>query len=156
MTSEKRWRSRAGGIGMLALLFALTIPAALLAETRKPAQWTLVSPHGSRHVSIKSARLSGLYPGASKELILTLRNSSSTKRVAVRRILVRNVATTRRSCAPSARNLHIRQYSGPPLSIPPRASRRVGVVLRMPETVANSCQNAVFKLRYSALTQFKR
>jgi hypothetical protein len=93
----------------------------------------------------------GLYPGAKKTLILTVRNSDARRGVVVRRVRVRDAATTKHGCAPSRTNLRIRQPSVRPFRLGPHRSRRVVARITMPNTVVNACQGAIFRLRYSVV-----
>ena len=143
--------SRASWIYMLALLaLPLTLPAAAFGETTRAGGWQLVPSRNSPLVRITGNRISGLYPGVSKELILTLQSSEHRHSIVVRRVRVRDIATTNRSCAPARRNLAIRQYKGAPIRIPPGQARSVTVLLSMPNTVADACQWATFRLHYTA------
>jgi len=136
---------------MLALLaLPLTLPAAAFGETTGADGWQLVPSRTSPLVRIRGNRVSGLYPGVSKELILTLQSSDHRQSIVVRRVRVRDVATTNRGCAPTRRNLAIRQYRGAPIRIPPGQARNVTVLLFMLHTVSNACQRATFRLRYTA------
>jgi hypothetical protein len=143
---------------VLLVLLALSATAAVLAARAAFAHWQPATTRGEARglVGIKSERVLDLYPGAQRKLILILRNRDRRHGVAVRRIRVRDIATTKRGCAPSRRNLRIRQFRGPVTRIPPRGTRRVVVRLTMPYTVANACQRAVFKLRYTAQTATRR
>jgi hypothetical protein len=138
-------------------LLALAAAGAVFGARGAVARWQPASARsdGSGRVGITSERVLGLYPGVRRSLILTVHNRDTRHSVRVRRIRVRDVATTRRGCAPSRRNLRIRQYRGRVLTIPPRGRRRVVLRVRMPYTVANACQRATFKLRYSAQTAVK-
>jgi hypothetical protein len=152
MASRLEVRSRASRLSVLALLtIAVSIPAALFAD-RAPAGWQLayVSSHGSGPVRISSNHISGLYPGAKRKLTLTLHNFDRAHSVVVRRVRVREVRTTKRGCAPSRRNLRIRQSGLHDFRIRARGTRTITVVLTMPNTVADACQQARFKLRYRA------
>lgn len=150
MHAEETLRTRASRIGLLALLaFPLAAPAAVLGEQIAPPRWYSVASANSRPIPIVSKPVTGLYPGATKDLILTLRNPNRSRSISIRRLRVRDVATTRRGCAPSGRNLQIRQYGGPPIHIPAGGARNVRVILAMPNTVADACQRATFRLRYS-------
>ena len=119
----------------------MTRPARAMVETASHVARALPE-HSSRHV--------GLYPGVSKELILTLHNSDRKYSVLVRRVRVRDIATTSAGCAPARRNLTIRLHRGAPVRIPPGRTRRVTALLSMPDTVSNACQRATFRLRYTA------
>jgi hypothetical protein len=150
--------SRARRLTALALLtFMVAIPAGVVAR-RAGAGWlpATTSSHGSGAVRITSKPVGGLYPGAKRTLILTLRNRNSKYGIEVRRVRVRNVGTTKRGCAPARRNLGIRQPRIQMLRIRPRGVRRVAALLIMPNTVADACQGAVFKLRYSAQARTRR
>jgi hypothetical protein len=143
-------RSRARTITLLALL-ATAATTAVAAARDASARWrpATTGSDGAGRVRVTSSRVLGLYPGATKRLILTLHNGGP-RRVVVGSVHVRNTATTKRGCAPSRRNLSIRQYRGPALMIPPHGIRRISVWLTMPNSVANACQRAIFKLRYGA------
>jgi len=148
--------SRASWIYVLALLaLALTLPATAIGETTRAGGWQLVPSRTSPQVRITGNRISGLYPGVSKELILTLQSSDHRHSILVRRVRVRDMATTNRGCAPTRRNLAIRQYRGAPIRIPPGQARSVTVLLVMPNTVSVACERATFSLRYSAQARIK-
>jgi hypothetical protein len=141
---------------MLVLLaLPLTLSAAAFGETIRAGGWQLVPSRTSPLVRITGNRVSGLYPGVSKELILTLQSSDHRHSILVRRVRVRDVATTNRGCAPTRRNLAIRQYKGAPIRIPPGQARRVTVLLVMPNTVSVACERAMFSLRYTAQARIK-
>jgi hypothetical protein len=148
--SEQAW-SRVSRIIVLALLaLSLTGPVVVLGDRTGAAGWQLVPSGSSPLVRITSMRVpSGLYPGVSKELILKLQNSDPKHSIVVRRVRVRDIATTKKGCAPVRRNLAIRQYRGVPVRIPPGQTRTVSALLSMPNTVADACQRATFKLRYT-------
>ena len=152
MASRLEVQSRASRLSALALLtIAVSISAVLFAD-RAPASWQLayVSSHGSGPVRISSNHISGLYPGAKRKLTLTLHNLDRTHSVLVRRVLVREVGTTRRGCAASRRNLRVRQSGLHNFRIRAGGTRRITVVLTMPNTVATACQRARFNLQYRA------
>jgi hypothetical protein len=143
--------SRVSRLAVLALLaLPLAIPAAVFGEKAAADGWQLVPRGAAPLVRITSNQVVDLYPGVSKELNLTLHNSDSKHRIVVERLRVREVATTNAGCAPSRRNLAVRQYKGAPLLIPPNGARSVTLLLSMPNTVADACQRAVFRLRYRA------
>jgi len=142
----------------LIALALLTFMAAILAGAiarRAGAGWlpATTSSRDSGAVRITSMRVGRLYPGANKVLTLTLRNPNPRHGLAVKRVRVRNVGTTKRGCAATRRNLRIRQPRARTIRIRPRGVRKITALLTMPNTVANACQGAVFKLRYSAQTR---
>jgi hypothetical protein len=141
---------------MLALLaLPLTLPADAFGERTGAGGWQLVPSKTSPLVRITDNRVIGLYPGVSKELILTLQSSDRRHSIVVRRVRVRDIATTNRGCAPARRNLAIRQYKGAPIRIPPGQARIVTVLLSMPNTASDACQRATFRLRYTAQARIK-
>lgn len=151
MRAEETHRTRASRIGLLALfVFPLAAPAAVLAEQLAPPRWHAVPSRSSGRISIVGNRVEGLYPGASTDLILTVRNPYRNRSISIRGLRVRDVATTKRGCAPTALNLEIRQYAGPPLRIAAGRTRTLPILLTMPKTVADACQRATFELRFSA------
>jgi hypothetical protein len=145
--------SRARRVALLALL-AVSATGALLGGQQAFARWqpAATRSESSGRVRITSNRVTRLYPGVSRELILTLHNTNSRRSVSVRRIRVHDRGTTKRRCAPIARNLTIHQYTGSVIRLPPGGARSVSVLVTMPRTVANACQRAVFRLHYSAQT----
>jgi hypothetical protein len=147
--------SRARYVALLALL-AVSATGGLLGGRHAFARWqpAATRSESSGRVRIASNRVTGLYPGVSRHLILTLHNTNSRRSVSVRRIDVDDRGTTKRRCAPVARNLTIHQYTGAAIRLPAGGARSVSVLLTMPSTVANACQRAVFRLHYSAQTSF--
>ncbi len=143
--------SRVSWIYVLALLaLPLTVPASVYGARTGADGWQLVPSGTSPLVRISDNGVVALYPGVSKELILTLQSSDHRHSIVVRRVRVRDIATTSNGCAPKRRNLMIRQYRGAPFGIPPGQARAVTVLLSMPNTVADACQRATFRLRYTA------
>jgi hypothetical protein len=148
--------SRVSRIYVLALLaLPLTVPAAGFGARTGAGGWQVVPDKTSRLVRITDNRVTDLYPGVSKELILTLRNSDPKHGIVVRHVRVRDVATTNRGCTPTRRNLAIRQYKGAPIRIGPGLTRTVSVLLSMPNTVSDACQRVTFRLRYTARTRLE-
>jgi hypothetical protein len=148
--------SRVSRIHMLALLaLPLTVPAAVYGARTGAGGWQLVPDKTSPLVRITDNHVIGLYPGVSKELILTLQSSDPKHGIVVRRVRVRDIGTTNRGCAPARRNLAIRQYRGAPVRIPPGQTRTVTVLLTMPNTVSDACQGATFSLRYTVQARIK-
>src|SRR5690349_15064768 len=111
MARKVKVDSRARRVTALALLtITVAIPSGVLVS-RADAVW-LPATAQSRNtgpVQITSNRIVGLTPGAKRTLVLTLRNRNAKRAVEVRRVRVRIVRTTKRTCAPKPRNLRIRQ-----------------------------------------------
>jgi hypothetical protein len=148
--------SRVRPLTRLALL-ALAASVGVLGGRSAFARWqppgTGNSPAGT--VRITGSDVVGLYPGAAKTLILSLRNVDRSHAALVRGIRVSDVATTNVRCLPAAGNLAIRQYAGPTLTIPAGGVRGVLVQLAMPGSVPDGCQRTTFTLRYSAETSVR-
>lgn len=154
MASRRGNRSRARLSALALLTFALGFAAVVIAG-KAPAGWRPASArsHAAGRVRVTGTTVRGLYPGAVKPLILTLRNSDSRHPVVVRGVRVRDAATTKRGCTASRRNLRIRQPRLRVFAIRPGRSRRVVASLTMPRTVANACQGAIFRLRYGVVVK---
>src|SRR5262245_56028871 len=158
MARGRNVAGRARRLTALALLASIVaIPIGLVAKTAG-AGWQLAttSSRASGRVRITSNRIRGLHPGATRTLTLTLRNQDAKRRIVGRRVLVRDIRTTRYGCAPVRRNLRIRQPRVRAFAIRPRGTRKVKALLTMPNGVANACQGAVFSLRYRAVTRVPR
>ena len=154
MNRELKIDSRARRLIALALLtLAVAIPSSVFAG-RAGAGWQLAMTQSrdAGPVRITSNTIEGLYPGAKKTLFLTLHNRDPKRAVRVRWVRVRDVRTTKDGCAPTNRNLRIRQPRARLFSIRPRGTKRVKALLAMPSSVANACQGAAFQLRYRAAT----
>jgi hypothetical protein len=153
MAAGSELSSRARKLVLLALL-AFAGAAALFGVRDAFARWRPASARSasSGHVRITSNRVTGLYPGATKQLVLTLQNRTH-RRLGVRRIRIRTVSTTKSGCTASVSNLAVRQPARRLLRIPPGGRRRITVPISMPSTVADACQDAVFELRYTAQTR---
>ena len=156
MASESKLLGRAGNLTVLVLSIAVLVAAGLGARGAF-ARWQPAAATGqsSGRVLITSDPLAGLSPGVAKRLVLTLRNQDPWRRVTVRNVLVRDVATSNAKCLPAHGNLFYCQYSGPSFLLPAGATRQVTVIVGMPNTVGDACQRATFTLRYSAGTWFR-
>jgi hypothetical protein len=145
--------SRARKVVLLALLPLAGI-ALLIGVRNASAHWQQASARsvGSPRVRITSNRVTGLYPGATQKLVLTLHNRSH-RRLAVRLVRVRVVSTTKPGCGASPTNLTVQQPPRRTLRLRPGGSRQIAVQMTMPNSVADACQGAVFKLRYTAKTR---
>jgi hypothetical protein len=152
MASRLKNGSRARLFALALLTFVACSVAAVIAA-KAPAGWRPASAKSRAFGPVRgtSNGVRGLYPGAKKTLTLTLRNSDPKRAVVVRRVRVRDVGTTARGCAPSRRNLRIRDPRFRVFRLRPGRSRHVFARLTMPNTVVNACQGAVFRLRYSVV-----
>jgi hypothetical protein len=153
MAAGSELSSRARRLVLLALL-ALAGTTALFGVRDAFARWRPASAHSasSGRVKITSNRVTGLYPGATNQLVLTLRNGTH-RRLAVRRIRIRDVSTTKAGCAASVDNLAIEQPARRKLRLRPGGRQRITASVSMPNGVADACQGAVFRLHYTAQTR---
>jgi hypothetical protein len=153
MTAGSELSSRARKAILLVLL-PLAAMAVLVGVRNASARWQQASARsvGSPRVRITSTRVTGLYPGATRKLVLTLHNRSH-RRLVVGTVRVRIVSTTKPGCAASPANLAVRQPARRKLRLRPGGSRRITLRMTMPNSVADACQGAVFKLRYTAKTR---
>jgi hypothetical protein len=153
MSAGSELSSRARKTTLLALL-PLAAIAVLAGVRNASAHWQRASARsvGSPRVRITSNRVTGLYPGATRKLVLTLHDRSH-RRLLVRRVRVRVVATTKPGCKTSPSNLAIRQPARRTLRLRRGGFRRITVQMAMPNSVADACQGAVFELRFTAVTR---
>jgi hypothetical protein len=157
MASRLENEGRARLFALALLTFGAWLAAAVVVA-KATAGWRPASArsHGSGPVRVESNRIRGLYPGAEKTLTLTLHNSDRKHGLMVRRVRVRDAATSKRGCTASRRNLTIRNPTFRPFRLGPGRSRRVVAWLTMPNTVANACQGAMFHLRYGVVISATR
>lgn len=101
--------------------------------------------------TVRAAPVDGLYPGADRRLVLTMTNPYDFDLV-VTDVRAALVATTKPGCAPVPANLTVGAYAGDlPVRIGAGDDRMTGTFgLRMPNTVADACQQAVFSLTVHA------
>ena len=143
--------SRARNRTLLALL-SLFAAIAAMGSGCTFRNWTGATAQitGGASVKITSPRVTNLYPGAQRRLLLVLGNGDPRRSALVERVLVSVASTTKTGCAPSAQNLRVDPYLGPRVTVPPHSVLRLSLVLTMPNTVSNACQGATFNLRYTA------
>jgi hypothetical protein len=108
------------------------------------------SPNERYTFTITGTPIDGLYPGAVRTIRLTFTNPYGYD-LNVTAMRVELVAASKPGCQPIATNLEIGPYSGRlPVVVPAEDSKATGnVPLRMPNTVANDCQQAVFTIKLS-------
>jgi hypothetical protein len=100
---------------------------------------------------VQAAPVGGLYPGAVRQLRLTLTNPY-TFDLLVTGMHADLVGTSRPGCAPVPTNLEVRAYTGElPVGVKAEDSAQGGAVpLHMPNSVSDDCQRATFTIRLSA------
>jgi hypothetical protein len=136
---------------------AASLGAAFRSDGSTDQEMELTAAHGTAPGSpgfaftVQATPVEGLYPGAVRKLNLTLTNpyEFDLQMTAIRADLV---STSNPGCAPTATNLEVQPYTGSlPTTIPSGDSTETGFLpLRMPNTVANDCQKAVFTIAVTA------
>lgn len=132
--------SRRPRVGVWSLAAAV---AAATALTGAAASGSSASHHGRPVAFTLRGHVTGLYPGASRRLVVVVRNRAR-RPLRVRSITTR-VGDAGAGC--SRRNLRVSRFRGRLLVAPGRA-RRVKVRVRMLATSPDACQAAVFRLRF--------
>jgi hypothetical protein len=101
--------------------------------------------------TVQAAPVQGLYPGAVRQLRLTLTNPY-TFDLLVTGMHADLVGTSRPGCDPVSTNLEVQPYTGElPVGVKAEDSAEGGVVpLHMPNSVADDCQRATFTIKRSA------
>lgn len=96
-------------------------------------------------VVLTGVPVTGLYPGASKQLSVSVKNTSgrTIKVPALRGKL--SPMTSRPGCAGTRTNL-ILSWTGKPVTIPNKKARTIALTVTMPSTVVDACQGATFKI----------
>jgi hypothetical protein len=98
-----------------------------------------------KSVTVKGLPVSGLYPGAVKPLIVTVKNLNGfTIKVPTVKTKVAAV-TTVRGCAGTTMNLVV-THVNKTLTIKKKKSAKLPLAVTMPRTVANVCQGARFSI----------
>jgi len=98
--------------------------------------------HGYRSFTI-SGSVSGLYPGATRSLVLTVTNHEPFTIVVTRLVTVVNDANA--TCRSA--NLTVSNFNGS-LSVPPRSTAATGVAVRMTNDAGDNCAGADFPLYF--------
>jgi hypothetical protein len=100
-------------------------------------------------VSVTATPLAGLYPGASKNLTLQIKNTYaySVKITAIKTKVAS--ATNRPGCAGVPTNLSVNMHRGA-ITVKPKKAAAVVMTVVMPPTVVDACQGATFKLTFTA------
>ena len=96
-------------------------------------------------VTVKGLPVSGLYPGATKPLVVTVKNLNGfTIKVPTVKIKVA-AKTTVAGCTGATTNLVV-TYAKKALKIAKKKSGKLTLTVTMPKTVANVCQGAKFSI----------
>jgi len=100
------------------------------------------------HVFYISGDATGLYPGATVNLPLTVTNPNSAA-IQVNSLTVSLSATDHPACVPDATSLTTSDYAGPPFVVPGNNGQAtVALPLTMPHGTGDACQDTTFTLTY--------
>ncbi len=106
----------------------------LLASTKKP-------------VTVTGVPVTGLYPGASRSLTVTVKNPN-TIRIKIATIKTKVTKTSVAGCSTVAQNLTV-THPKAGLKIAPKKSAKLVLTVMMPTSVADACQGAKFSISIS-------
>jgi hypothetical protein len=99
-------------------------------------------------VSLKGVPVAGLYPGASRQLSVSVKNTTGrTIKVPALKGKIA-AATSRPGCTGTRTNL-ILSWAGKPVKIANTKSHTMALTVTMPTTVVDACQGATFKITVS-------
>jgi hypothetical protein len=122
-------------------------------ETTDQAMTLVARPENAAGYAftMRAAPVDGLYPGADRRLVLTMTNPYDFD-LLVTDVRAGVVATTKPGCDPVPANLTVGGYDGElPVRVEAGEDRETGAFgLRMPNTVVDACQQAVFTLAVHA------
>lgn len=129
---------------LLAVAAGLAVSAAARTGTSHPGRLELLASV-KKTVTVKGVPVTGLYPGASRTLQVTVKNGNHFKiKLATVKAGVA-AKTSLAGCAGSAKNLTVARPKGT-LKLAPMKSGPLVLTVRMPRSVANACQGARFTI----------
>jgi hypothetical protein len=132
---------------LLAAAAGLAVSAAARPGPSHPGRLELLASV-KKTVTVKGVPVSGLYPGAAKTLVVTVKNGNHFK-IKLATVKTSVAAKTSLSgCAGSATNLTVTRPKGV-LTIAPMKSGKLPLKVTMPRSVVNACQGARFSIAVS-------
>ncbi|GID96510.1 hypothetical protein ACFQFC_27865 [Amorphoplanes digitatis] len=145
----KRWQQAlAAVVGLTGLLAATSPPGGGTDEQ----PMVITSAHAGRRAEpvylILRGQLSGLYPGAVKQIKVTLVNDSGHP-IRLHRLDGWPVTSSRRECRPSPANLRILDYRGRlPVTVAPHTRHTLSgsIPIAMPTGATPKCSNTRFSI----------
>lgn len=150
-----RWQAlavaAAAVVGATGLSVALRTPGSADQQMELVATETAATASGQYTFTVRATPVQELYPGAVRQLRLTLTNPYAFD-LRVTGVRAGVTATSDPGCAPIATNLEVRPYTGDfPVRVQAQDSAEAGAVpLHMPNSVANDCQGATFTIAVHA------
>jgi hypothetical protein len=134
-------------LGLVAMVGMWRAPASEQSVRLQLAANTTTDTSGA--FTINATTVTGLYPGATKTLVLSITNPYSFD-LNVTALSASLASTSSALCTASSTNLAVRAYQGPPaLPIRVKSSRTLtvgSIPLFMPNTVATACQGVTFTI----------
>ena len=147
--NRKRWRLAVGFL----LVSGLASPQSLPSEVTEMRAVADNRAQGYTFV-IDGQSVSGIYPGQTRYLKLTLANPFPFP-LAVRELRGKVVRTSRTLCSPSEENLIVRAYAGRlPERIPPHSRKAISSLpVYMPRSATRDCASTVFIVHLTATAE---
>jgi hypothetical protein len=129
---------------LLLVAAGLAVSAAARTGPSHPGRLELLASV-KKTVTVKGVPVSGLYPGASKRLTVTVKNGNHFK---IKLATVKTAVAAKTSlagCTGSATNLTVVRPK-PTLKMAPMKSGKLTLIVAMPRSVVNACQGARFTI----------
>ncbi len=129
---------------LLAVAAGLAVSAVARTGPSHPGRLELLAS-AKKTVTLKGVPVTGLYPGASKTLMVTVKNGNHFK---IKLATVKTTVAAKTSltgCTGAAKNLTVARPTGT-LTIAPVKSAKLILIVRMPRSVVNACQGARFTI----------
>jgi hypothetical protein len=153
MRTKRRYVATTLTTALLGVGVAVAVHFADRPEESQQVPLTIVTVASTSNSSdtfgVTATTVTGLYPGATRNLVLTLTNPYSFD-IKVTDLSASLAGTSSPACAATAANLTVRPYQAPPslpVTLTANQVKAVGAIpLVMPRTVANGCQGATFTL----------
>jgi hypothetical protein len=132
---------------LLAVAAGLAVSAAARTGPSHPGRLELLASV-KKTVTVQGVPVTGLYPGASKTLTVTVKNGNHFK---IKLATVKTTVAAKTSltgCTGSAKNLTVARPKSA-LTIAPVKSGKLPLTVAMPRSVVNACQGARFTISIS-------
>jgi hypothetical protein len=144
-----RWQQALASLMVLAGLLAASSPPGGDTDEQPMVIASTPAGYGREPVYLLlRGQLSGLHPGAVKQIKVTLVNGSGFT-VSLHRLAGRPVTSSRRECRPSPANLRVLDYQGRlPVTIRPHTRRTLAgsIPIAMPTGATPQCSNTRFSI----------
>ena len=129
---------------LLAVAAGLAVSAAARSGPSHPGRLELLASV-KKTVTVKGVPITGLYPGASKTLTVTVKNGNHFKIKLATITTAVAAKTSLAGCTGSTGNLTVAHPNGT-LKMAPMKTGKLPFTVTMPRSVANACQGARFTI----------